>query len=147
MPQIWEAGRQDELLRRLDALRPDTRAKWGQFTPARMLAHCTAGLRAGLGEIPVQPKATPFRNWPMRKLVIYALPWPKSAPTAPELIPEGDPDFAQALAELKSALGRFADAGPNAKFANHAAFGTLSGKDWGALTYRHLDHHWRQFGL
>ncbi|MGH9801334.1 MAG: DUF1569 domain-containing protein, partial [Blastocatellia bacterium] len=29
----------------------------------------------------------------------------------------------------------------------HPAFGKLSTKDWGALTYKHMDHHFRQFGV
>jgi hypothetical protein len=147
MPQIWEPGRQDEILRRLEKLQPNSAAAWGKFTPAKMLHHCAAGMRAGLGELPVAPKAGPFRNWLMQKLVIYVIPWPKGAPTAPELLSANDPDFANAKADLVSALARFAAAGPRGKFADHAAFGKLSGEDWGALTYRHLDHHWKQFGL
>lgn len=147
VPEIWQPGRQEELLKRLEELRPETRAAWGKFTPARMLAHCADAMRAGLGELPVKPKPGPLRSWPLRKLLIYVAPWPKGAPTAPELIPEGDPDFETAKGELRSALVRFVTAGPAGKFAEHAAFGALTGKDWGALTYRHLDHHWRQFGL
>ena len=147
MPQIWETGEAEELLRRLEALRPETHPAWGQFTPARMLEHCASAMRAGLGEIPVKAKQTPFRSWPMRKLAIYVLPWPKGAPTAPELLPEGEPDFSKAKEGLRAALGRFVKAGPEGKFADHAAFGKLSGNDWGALTHRHLNHHWRQFNL
>ncbi len=147
MPQIWESGKQEEILRRLEKLASDTKPAWGKFTAARMLDHCAAAMRAGLGDFPVAAKRTPFRNWPMRKLVIYALPWPKGAPTAPELLPEGEPDFEKAGADLRSALKRFAAAGAAGKFADHAAFGTLSGVEWGALTYRHLDHHWKQFRL
>jgi hypothetical protein len=147
MPQIWESGRADEILRRLEKLDPQTRPQWGKFTPARMLDHCAGAMRAGLGDFPVAPKQTPFRNWLMQKLIIYVLPWPKGAPTAPELLADREPDFEKAKADLQAALRRFTAAGPQAAFADHAAFGKLSGKDWGALTYRHLDHHWRQFGL
>ncbi len=41
---------------------------------------------------------------------------------------------------------RFCDGGPPA--ANgivHAFFGPLTGKQWGRLQYKHLDHHLRQF--
>jgi hypothetical protein len=147
MPEIWEHSRQDEILLRLEKLTPATKPAWGKFTAARMLDHCAGAMRAGLGDFPVRPKKTPFRNWPMRKLVIYVLPWPKGAPTARELLADVEPDFEEAKAALRAALQRFAEVGPAGKFADHAGFGKLSGKDWGALTYRHLDHHWRQFGL
>ena len=29
----------------------------------------------------------------------------------------------------------------------HPFFGALTPDDWGVLTYKHLDHHLRQFGL
>ncbi len=104
-------------------------------------------MQAGLGELPVAPKNTPFRFWPLKKLIIYVAPWPKGTPTAPELIPQGEPDFEKAKADFCAALQRFTAAGPDCKFADHAAFGRLSGADWGALTHRHVDHHFRQFGL
>jgi len=28
----------------------------------------------------------------------------------------------------------------------HAFFGSLTGAEWGVSTYKHLDHHLRQFG-
>jgi hypothetical protein len=147
MPQIWEPGRQDEILRRLEKLTSATKPAWGKFTAAKMLDHCAGAMRAGLGDFPVAPKKSPFRNWLMQKLVIYVIPWPKGAPTAPELLIDTEPDFEKAKGDLRLALRRFAEAGPAGNFADHAAFGKLSGEDWGALTYRHLDHHWRQFGL
>ena len=147
MPKIWDAGKAEDLLRRMERLRPDTKAAWGKFTPARMIAHCADAMRAGLGDFPVAAKWTPFRTRPMQKLVIYLMPWPKGAPTAPELLQDGEPDFEQAKRDLRVALGRFVAAGAKGKFADHAAFGKLSGEDWGALAHRHLEHHWKQFGL
>jgi hypothetical protein len=29
----------------------------------------------------------------------------------------------------------------------HPFFGKLSGKEWGELTYKHIDHHLQQFGV
>lgn len=147
MPEIWDPGRPDEILRRLEKLTSTTRPAWGKFTAARMLDHCAGAMRAALGDLPLAPLKSPFRNWLMRKLVIYVMPWPKGVQTAPELIPDSEPDFQKAKADLQAVLRRFVDAGPAGSFADHVALGKLSGKDWGALTYRHLDHHWRQFGL
>lgn len=147
MPKVWEPGRKEDLLRRLESLRVDSKARWGSFTPARMLEHCAGGMLAGLGELALTPKKTFLSAGPMPKLIIYVLPWPKGAPTAPELLPASEPDFDQAKANFCKALDRFAAAGPNGAFVPHAAFGALSGPDWGALTHRHIDHHWRQFGI
>lgn len=29
----------------------------------------------------------------------------------------------------------------------HPFFGKMTGEDWGHLMYKHLDHHFRQFGV
>lgn len=147
MPKIWEPGREEELLKRVEGLRPDTRAQWGGFTPSKMLWHCAQALDAGLGLYPLKPKSGPLRLWPINKFIIHIAPWPKGAPTAPELIPDSEPDFARAQTDFRAALRRFVEAGPDGKFVPHTAFGSISAGDWGALAYRHIDHHLRQFGL
>lgn len=147
MPRIWDPGCEQQLIERLSPLTADTHPQWGKFTAARMLAHCADAMKAGLGEKRLASKNTLLRIFPFNKLIIYLAPWPKGAPTAPELLRNDDPDFEVEKAECVRTLRRFAAAGPKYRFAEHAAFGSLSGNDWGALMYRHLDHHWRQFGL
>jgi hypothetical protein len=94
----------------------------------------------------VKPKDTPFRFWPLQQLIIYALLWPKSAPTAPEFIVTDEGDLNERRASLRAAIDKFVAKGESQSFQVHAAFGKLSPKDWGALAYRHLDHHLTQFG-
>jgi len=147
MAKVWEPGRKEELLKRLNGLRADSPAKWGKFTASKMLEHCAGGMLAGLGELPLKPKNSPLRFAPVAKLVIHVLPFPKSAPTAPELIPAKEPDFEQAKKSFAKALDKFIAQGPNGKFEPHAAFGNINASDWGTLTYRHIDHHWKQFGI
>ena len=147
MPTIWDPAARAELLSRLDMLSPDAKPKWGQMNAVQLVVHLAAPMRAALGEIKTTPKPSPLGIWPLNKLVIHWLPWPKGAPTAPEFIPPKTGDWERSRVELKAALERFVAAGPDGKLAPHVAFGELSGKDWGALTHRHWDHHLRQFGV
>ena len=69
-----------------EARTPDAKARLGQDerqrdarAPERQLSH-------GLGELTVKSKNLPLRYTPIKQLVIYVLPFPKGAPTAPELI-------------------------------------------------------------
>jgi len=146
MKTIWDAETRAELMARMNRLKPDTPPQWGKMNAAQMVGHCTDPMRAAMGEMRVADKKTFFRFAPMRWLVIYKMPWPKGAPTAPEFIHQGPEDLQENLALLKSTLDRFAIHRKNG-FHAHAAFGTLTDKDWGCLTWRHLDHHLRQFGL
>ena len=51
------------------------------------------------------------------------------------------------VAALHTLMDRFAERGPAGPFTEHPAFGQLNGRMWGVLTWRHLDHHLRQFGV
>ena len=51
-----------------------------------MMAHLNDSYRMVLGDLKEKPKNVPLRYPGIKQLVIYALPFPKGAPTAPELI-------------------------------------------------------------
>ena len=89
MPTIFDANRQKEVVDRLGRLKPDAPARWGKFNATRMIAHVNDGLRLALAELPVKSRKTPFKNAVARLLIIHVLPFPKGAPTAPELLARG----------------------------------------------------------
>ena len=144
------------LLHRTAALRPDTPARWGSFTSPRMLAHLIQSLRMTCGELPIPPEAAPWvlRHAPLKHLLIYVLPFPKGMSTFPELLSRpamesGEISAAAWAEELKvfaEALEAVGAMDPHGKWPDHGAFGPLTGREWGVLQYRHLDHHLRQFG-
>lgn len=142
---IWNADERAALLARFDAVKPDAKPAWGVMSVSQMVKHCTLPFLAAAGEMKVTEKKTPFKNWVMKKLIIYVLPWPKGAPTAVEFLNLDEGDLKERVAALKRVANRFADKGPGQQFSPHAAFGELTGADWGALMHRHLEHHLRQF--
>lgn len=75
------------LARRIDALAASATPQWGRMDCAQMLAHLTDNLRLALGEFSVVGKGpAALRLAPIRHAVIHWLPFPKGAPTAPELL-------------------------------------------------------------
>ena len=95
-------------MERLHQLTPDQQPRWGRMDAGRMLAHLTDACRMATGDLAVAPRKGPLRYWPLRDLVIYYLPWPKGAPTAPELVRRRrdevvDGDVAGALADVVAA--------------------------------------------
>lgn len=144
MKSVREAPARKEILARMARLEPGTKPKWGKMTAAQMVGHVARPMSGAMGELHVAAKPGPLRNRIIRYLVIYVLPWPRGAPTLPEYIDAGDGDFARNVKALGALLERFAAA---QTLLPHPAFGALSPKDWGRLTYRHLDHHLKQFGL
>lgn len=148
MPKsVFRSGERQELLNRIGRLRADRQPSWGRMNCAQMLSHCRLPLCAAMGELSVQPKNIPLlRFGPVRHAFIHWLPMPKGAPTAPEFIAPSDGDWIAARNELVTVLQRFGEEGEKGKrFRPHPAFGELSTPDWGILTWKHIDHHLRQF--
>jgi len=147
MKTIWDPAHCKNVLARLESLSADRKPLWGNMTYSHMIAHLADPIKAALGEKTVQPKPGAFSNPIVRHLIIYWAPWPKGAPTAPEFLHSADENLGDGMAELRKALDRFVASGERGPYKAHPAFGRISGRAWGRLMYRHLDHHLRQFGV
>jgi hypothetical protein len=145
MATIFDAATRQALASRVRSITPQSQRRWGSMDSARALAHLADSLRMALGDLKVPAKNTPLRFTPLKQLIIYVAPFPKGAPTAPELITRAATDFRSEIDAIVTMLDRCADAN-QALAPEHPAFGRLSRRDWGVLVYRHTDHHLRQFG-
>ncbi|HZI80201.1 MAG TPA: DUF1569 domain-containing protein [Vicinamibacterales bacterium] len=135
------------LARRIDALPLDASPRWGRMDCPQMLAHLSDGVRMALGELIITTRGPrPLRLRPIAHAVIHWLPFPKSAPTAPELLVRRATDCRAECADLKHLLERLAAMEGARDWPEHPAFGRLNSRDWGTLVHRHVDHHLRQFG-
>ncbi len=147
MGTLWNEKDRADVLARLDNLQPELHPKWGRMTCPQMVAHMIESLRMTLGDLDVQGKRTPFR-WPVvKQLAIYVVPFPKGAPTAPELLRQTPSDWPEKISETKELIKRFASSGDRNDWPDHPLFGHMSKRDWGVLAQRHFDHHLRQFGV
>lgn len=144
---IWEGATRQALRARLARLEPTAPARWGRLDAPGMVAHLTEAARLAHGELRIPPANLPLRYYPIRKLVIHVLPFPKGAPTAKELLSRPPGNWADDVRELDRQLARFASCAPDAPMPEHPAFGPLTYHDWGVLVYRHTDHHLSQFGV
>lgn len=146
MKNLWNPAAHEEIVARLQRVTPDARAKWGTMNAEKMLCHLIDSLRMTVGDTHPKSKKLPIRYFPLKQLIIYVFPFPKGAPTAPELLQTN----AQAVEESRQQLAALIDRFRNSRGAarpEHPAFGKLTERAWGALTYKHIDHHLRQFGV
>ena len=148
MATFWDRSTREEMCRRINRLTPDSKPRWGKFTAAQMVAHLNDAMRMASGELAVQPKTLPIRYFPLKHLILYVFPFPKGAPTAPELLARC------AAADLKAEQVQFADIAARTaaksasdRWPDHPAFGPLSHTAWGKLINKHTEHHLKQFGV
>ncbi|MDB5051260.1 MAG: hypothetical protein JWO30_4331 [Fibrobacteres bacterium] len=138
-----------QLTDRLNRLDPNAKALWGKMNLAQMLVHCRMPLEAGMGERTVTLKG----NFFMRRVVfplLMKLPWPKGkAETHVEfnVLKMSLPvrSVQEEAAALAGKLKAFLTGGFQLK--DHPLFGDLSMAQWLQLQRKHLDHHFRQFGI
>ena len=132
---------------RLGSLSASSTARWGRMSVTGMLQHLRLSARMAVGDLEVAPKnKRALQVFPLKHLILYVLPFPKGAPTAPELLP----DAAESLRGRTRGVTGFAGPDRNgpARGAGpaHPLFGPLSWREWGTTTYKHCDHHLKQFG-
>jgi len=144
---VFDAAAREGLIQRLRVLTPKATARWGRMSPQAMVSHLIESCRMALGEVPAEARSGPLRHFPIKWLVIHLLPWPKGAPTAPELLQRAPTDWEHDILALVDMIRRVAQKLPGEEWADHPAFGQMSGNDWGVLIYRHVDHHFTQFGI
>jgi hypothetical protein len=114
---------------------------------AAMLGHLRRSALMALGELSVECKNKRlFQMFPIKHLILYVVPFPKGAPTAPELLVSDAASVDSLRSELVSLVERIG-VGPGDGYGPvHPLFGRLSFREWGTTTYKHTDHHLRQFG-
>src|SRR5262245_36968532 len=73
---------------RLRSLSPSSTGRWGSLDVAGMLQHLQLAARMTLGELEVPSvNKRVCQVFPLKHLLLYVIPFPKGAPTAPELKP------------------------------------------------------------
>ena len=147
MKTIFETADRDSVLARIDRVTDASKPLWGKMTADRMLAHLVESMKMATGELPTKSKDLPIRFWPLKQLIIYVFPFPKGAPTAPELLAGPERHVDALKTELREQVAKVGSRGSTAEWPKHPAFGRLSPRAWGALAYKHINHHLRQFGV
>jgi Protein of unknown function (DUF1569) len=148
MRSILNYGDRAEIISRLRTLSVSSTRRWGSMDVAGMLQHLRLAALMTLGELPV-PSANKrvFQVFPIKQLILYVLPFPKGAPTAQELKPSVAISLDEervALLELLERIGTGPRDGPGPA---HPLFGPMTWREWGVATYKHADHHLKQFGV
>ena len=148
MGSILNDADRTAILQRIGSVTSASVPRWGRMDAQAMLNHLRLSALMALGELPVACKSKrPFQVFPIKHLILHVAPFPKSAPTAPELLARPPATWQADVAELQALVDRIVARGRDSSpWPEHPAFGRLSKRAWGVLIYRHMDHHLGQFG-
>lgn len=151
MKTLARAADTAEVLRRLQAVGPESARRWGRMTAHQMVCHLSDAFRVAMGRMAASPATGPFQRTVLKWVALYvSIPWPAGVRTRPEIdqTVAGTPpaEFAADVRGLEG-LVREVTAQPRAfDWQHHPIFGPMSEADWLRWGYLHMDHHLRQFG-
>lgn len=149
MRTIFDPATHTELVERLGKLTPGTERQWGKMSPSQMMEHTARAIEMATGRKPMkQVFLGKMLGWVFRKNFLGEEPFRKNAPTGPDFIIKDEPEFEGTRARLKELITECHGLGETGMEGNiHGFFGPLTGKQWGETQYKHVDHHFRQFGV
>ena len=147
MRTILDKDDLEAILNRMRSLSVSSTRRWGTMDVTGMLQHLRLSALMTVGELPVVSKTKrAFQMFPLKHLILYVVPFPKGAPTAPELKPGDATSFEAERTALLGLLERIGTGPREGMGPAHPLFGPLTWREWGVATYKHADHHLKQFG-
>ena len=147
MRTILNEGDLGAILNRVKSLSVSSTRRWGSMDVTGMMQHLRLSALMTVGELAVASKSKrAFQMFPLKHLILYVVPFPKGAPTAPELKPVDATSFEDERAALLELLERIGTGPHEGAGPAHPLFGPLTWREWGVATYKHADHHLKQFG-
>jgi len=149
-PSIFDPANTEVMLTRLEGISADTTPGWGKMNAGQMLAHLNVAYDITNGKIPAS------YNFLMRfmmklfvkPIVVGKKPYAKNGQTAPVFIIKGERDFAAEKAKLIANMKATEAEGATAYEGRESpSFGKMSSQEWSNLYWKHMDHHFTQFGV
>ena len=147
MQSIFEENTYNEVMERFNKLNENANANWGKMNVGQMLWHCQGPLNIILGKNHYGMKPSWLVKLFFKKSLYNDKPWKKGLPTTKFLKTEDDRDFNTEKTNLKTLIEELYSHKDKTEWAPHPAFGYFTAEQWGKMQYKHLDHHFRQFGV
>jgi len=140
----------EETFKRLEKLNYMSKPQWGKMNVAQMLAHLNVTYDLAYDKI--QSPANFFTRI-LLKLLVKPLvtndkPYKKNSHTAPVFIITNERDFEKEKSIFIDNVKK-TEANGIAFFDGKvsSSFGAMTAKEWSNQFYKHIDHHFTQFGV
>ena len=147
MKSIFEESTYNEIKSRMKNLNEDSKANWGKMNIGQMVWHCQGPLNIILEKNDYGMKPSWFAKMFFKKSLYNDKAWRKGLPTAKFLKTSDTKDFNTEKVELENLIDETFSHKDKEEWNPHPAFGYFTKSQWGQMQYKHLDHHFRQFGV
>ena len=146
---IYDPEHYDELLARIHRLTPDSTPGWGKMDVAQMFAHCAEVQEVMNGK---QLQNTPFLarlfRGAIKKAVLSTKSYGRNAQTHPQYVVVTKQEFESSRNRFLESLDLASTSSKEEVLkTEHALFGRMTVEEKGWASYKHHDHHLKQFGV
>jgi hypothetical protein len=144
---LFDPAVKNEITGRIHQLTAETTARWGRMNVSQMLAHVQVPIGVGLGTHKIPRTIIGFIFGPIAKKMLYNdKPFKHDLPTDRSFVMTGkEKEFEKEKQSLLQMLSNFTE--NNLVDTPHPFFGKMTKEQWSKGTWKHLDHHLRQFGV
>jgi hypothetical protein len=148
MKSLFTPSDANEILNRIEKIEPTSVRQWGKMDIAQMLAHCGNGLEMAMGIInPRRVFIGRLIGGFLKSVYTNEKPFSKDSPTSEEIKVTTPKDFVAEKNRLTQLVKQFSEGGESRCTKHpHPFFGKLTPNEWSIGMYKHIDHHFRQFG-
>ncbi len=147
---LFDEAVKNEIINRSLKLTDVQQPKWGKMNAPEMLRHCSEAIKSTLTQ-PTHFKPSSLKQILGRYAMLYLIPrYPHGAKTPRKLDMKINNVTGLTLTGEKKyfaeRINLFYRYDKNIT-TNHSYFGNMNRKQWGIITWMHMDHHLRQFGV
>lgn len=146
MALLHDVELRNRIVARMNALRPDSRARWGKMSVDQMLWHVGEAMQFSLSDPPRAAGIVKLLQ-PVLKWVVLELPWMKGAPTRRDWVARSNYDFDAQRHRVLALIDAVAARTLDGSWPNSPTLGRMTGRDVSRLHAKHLTHHLDQFGV
>jgi ribosomal protein L17 len=138
------------VLKRLESLTPQTQPLWGTMDAAKMLAHLNVAYDMAFERLIVKQNLVQklLMKLVVKNAVTNTKPYTKNLRTAPQFLIASAKDFEKERNAFIQNIIEVEQKGTsyfNGKISQ--SFGPLTATQWNNMFYKHIDHHFKQFGI
>lgn len=133
------------ILERMSALTPASKPEWGKMEVGQMLAHCAEVQDVYNGKPLRAPLWMKLLRPMLRPMLLADREFSRNSPTLDQFRIVDPEDFARQRERLVNSLRTMQALGRRP--LKHPMLGMMTSDEVGWMTWKHLDHHLRQFGV
>ena len=143
---LFDPAVKQDIFERINKLTPQTKQQWGKMDVAQMLAHLQMPIGVAEGTHKLSRSLIGRILGPFaRKMLYNDKPFQRNLPTDRTFIMKEPKNFEKEKQQLIEMINLFTEV--NIVDTPHPFFGKLTKEQWSKGSWKHLDHHLKQFGV